>query len=79
MSDDTQYERQRLLAQMPEELQKRVQAGEEVWDTEALRRDFTVLGFQAPFVVVERKTDGVRGSLMFTHQPRWYFGWQEDA
>jgi len=48
------------------------------WDTDALRRDFEVLGFAAPFVVVRRRADGVLGSLEFTHNPRVYFGWKED-
>lgn len=47
------------------------------WTTEQLREQFEVLGFQAPFVVVRRKADGVRGSLEFTHAPRLYFGWAE--
>jgi len=50
----------------------------QVWDTEELSRDFAVEGFLAPFVVVRRKTDGVRGSLSFQHQPRFYFNFQED-
>jgi hypothetical protein len=49
-----------------------------VWDTEGLRRDFTVIGFMAPFVVVKEKTTGKKGSLEFTHCPRAYFNWQED-
>lgn len=48
------------------------------WDTAALQRDFDVIGFQAPFVVVYRKSDGVRGSLEFTHSPRVYFNWVAD-
>ncbi len=47
------------------------------WDKEELQRDFEVVGFQAPFVVVLRRSDGVRGSLEFTHNPRVYFGWRE--
>lgn len=49
------------------------------WNTEQLRDDFEVLGFQAPYVVVVRKRDGVKGSLQFTHYPRLYFGWQAHA
>jgi hypothetical protein len=45
----------------------------QVWDTQELGRDFEVLGFAAPFVVVKRKADGVKGSLMFQHSPRYYF------
>ncbi len=46
------------------------------WSTEELTKDFEVLGFQAPFVVVRRRSDGVKGSLEFTHQPRVYFDFQ---
>lgn len=49
------------------------------WDTEAMQRDFEVMGFLAPFVVVRRKSDGVLGTLMFTHHPRFYFGWAPDT
>jgi hypothetical protein len=48
------------------------------WDTEALRRDFEVLGFAAPFVVVRRRSDGVKGVLQFNHNPRIYFGFTAD-
>jgi hypothetical protein len=51
----------------------------ETWDTEGLRRDFEVLGFTAPFVIVIRRSDGVKGSLEFTHSPRVYFNWTADA
>lgn len=50
----------------------------QTWDTTQLQADFTVEGFSAPFVVVRRKSDGVRGTLEFTHSPRVYFGWRED-
>ena len=30
----------------------------QVWDTEELARDFEVLSFAAPYVVVRRKSDG---------------------
>jgi hypothetical protein len=32
----------------------------------------------APFVVVRRKADGVKGSLMFQHMPRFYYGFAKD-
>jgi hypothetical protein len=50
---------------------------QEQWNTEELQRDFEVLGFSAPFVVVKRKSDGKKGSLQFQHSPRIYFHWQE--
>jgi hypothetical protein len=48
-----------------------------VWSTDELSRDFEVIGFAAPLVVVRRKSDGRKGSLMFQHNPRFYFGWEE--
>lgn len=50
----------------------------QTWDTQQLQQDFEVLGFSAPFVVVRRKSDNQRGTLEFTHNPRVYFGFQED-
>jgi hypothetical protein len=49
-----------------------------VWDTKELQQDFEVTGFLAPFVVVKRKSDGVVGSLVFQHMPRFYFGFTPD-
>jgi hypothetical protein len=50
----------------------------QTWTTAELHRDFEVIGFAAPFVVARRRSDGVKGSLEFTHSPRVYFGWTED-
>ena len=65
------------------ELQAKVNSGEippegQTWTTEQLREEFEVEGFMAPFVVVRRKCDGVRGTLTFRHHPRFYFDFQED-
>lgn len=49
---------------------------EKTWTTEELQIDYEVLGFQAPFVVVRRKSDGVKGSLQFDHSPRIYYGFE---
>jgi hypothetical protein len=38
-----------------------------------LSEDFVVLGFMAPYVGVERKCDGQKGSMEFQHSPRFYF------
>jgi hypothetical protein len=48
----------------------------QTWTTEGLRQDFEVLAFLAPFVRVRRKSDGVRGTLMFRHAPRVYFDFE---
>lgn len=51
----------------------------QVWDTSELTNEFDVIGFAAPMVVVCRKSDGVKGSLEFQHQPRFYFNFVADA
>lgn len=51
----------------------------QTWDTQQLQDDFTVEGFIAPFVVVRRKSDGVRGTLEFRHNPRVYFNFAPDV
>ena len=48
----------------------------QVWDTCQLSDDFEVIGFAAPLVVVRRKSDGQKGSLMFQQSPRFYFGFE---
>jgi hypothetical protein len=49
-----------------------------VWSAAELAKDFQVLGFAAPFVVVRRKADNQLGSLLFQHYPRYFFAYQED-
>ena len=49
-----------------------------VWNTAELCAEFEVLGFMAPYVVVQRKADGCKGSLEFQHSPRWYFNFAPD-
>lgn len=51
----------------------------QVWDAQQLADDFEVIGFMAPFVVVRRKADGVKGSLEFQHNPRYYFTFVADT
>ena len=50
----------------------------QVWDPQELGRDFVAIGYLAPYVVVRRKTDGLRGSLEFQPDPRFYSNWKED-
>jgi hypothetical protein len=44
-----------------------------VWDEMELERDFEVLGHRDPFVLVQRRLDGVRGSVLVQSFPRYYF------
>ena len=48
------------------------------WTTGEMTREFEVIGFAAPFVVVRRRSDGQVGTLEFTHSPRTYFGFVPD-
>ena len=63
----------------PDELNTYFQLKEDfgqLWDTTAIEQEFTVQGFGGPGVCVAiRKSDGVRGSLLFNHMPRYYYGW----
>ena len=45
---------------------------EPVWSTAELSRDFQVIGFMSPLVVVRPKSDRQNGSLEFQHDPRFH-------
>ena len=76
MSDATEPFRRQRLAEINFEPGSR-EALEtkhgQVWNTDELSRDYEVIGFLAPFIAVRRKSDGMKGSLEFQHQPRLYF------
>jgi hypothetical protein len=75
MSDPTEAARRQLVRLMPQEL---AEYDGDTWTAETLNNDFEVQGFAAPFVVAVRKSDGVVGTLKFTHEPRVYFAFEED-
>ena len=50
----------------------------QVWTTDEMSKEFEAIGFMAPFIVVKRKSDNVKGSLMFQHSPRFYFSFTAD-
>jgi hypothetical protein len=77
MTDPTEAARRKLIAEQPERLADGLPSPN--WSTEEMTRDFEVVGFMAPFVVVRRRSDGVKGSLEFRHQPRIYFNFQADS
>ena len=81
MSDETEAIRREMVAEINAEPGSRPDLEAKhgkVWDTTELPEDFEVLGFAAPLVVVRRRSDRVRGSLMFQHHPRFYFGFQPE-
>ena len=79
MSDPTESTRRRMLAEINSAPGGREHLEAEhgqVWDTAQLQVEFEVLGFMAPLIVVRRKSDGVKGSLMFQSSPRFSFGFE---
>lgn len=58
-----------------EELEKEYN---KVWDTQELTREFDVFCFMAPMVIVRRKADGARGTMLFQHLPRFYYDFQPE-
>ena len=81
MSDPTETTRREMVAQLNsiEGTREYLESKHgEVWDTSELQEQFDVLGFMAPFVGVRRRSDGVRGSVMFQAAPRYYFGFSPE-
>jgi hypothetical protein len=86
MHDETQNARRARIVELntdltenPENRRAWLEAHHgKVWDSSQLRQDFNVMGFLAPFVVVQEKATGKKGSMEFCHSPRFYFNWQED-
>jgi hypothetical protein len=81
MSDPTEATRRAMTAEINSKQAERERLEAEhgqVWDTSELTKDFEAIGFMAPFIVVKRKSDGVKGSLMFQHAPRFYFAFNPE-
>jgi hypothetical protein len=81
MNDPTEATRREMVAEINAEPGSRAALETkhgQVWDTDQLRDEFEVIGFMAPLVGVRRKSDGVKGSMMFQHHPRLYFGFQPE-
>ena len=76
MSDSTEGIRRQMVGQMGVALEVARSRGEQTWETDDLLRDFIVIAYAAPFAVVVNRVTGVKGTLMFTHRPRVYFGWE---
>ena len=80
MHDDTEAARRQRLAEISAEAGDRAALEArygQVWDTRELARDFIVLGFLSPYVVVQRKDTGEKGSLEFQPSPRYYHSFKK--
>ena len=81
MIDETETTRRQMVAEINSDPGSRpdLEAKHgQVWDTSQLQNDFQVVGFLAPVVVVKRRSDGVRGSLMFQNDPRFYYSFSPE-
>jgi hypothetical protein len=79
--DDTENARRKMVREINSKLAEREALEKEhgkVWDTSEVSRDFEILGFMAPYVVVKRRNDQVEGTLMFQDRPRFYFLFETD-
>jgi hypothetical protein len=82
-SNDEAFEQIRVelndeINKKPKTRQQLEADGEKVYDASELQAEFTVHGFLAPYVFATRKSDGKKGTLMFQHGPRFYFGFEEE-
>lgn len=55
------------------------QVYDDVIDTNELKALYIVNHFASPFVAVTRKKDNQKGSMEFTHSPRFYFRFVKDT
>lgn len=81
MIDETEAARREMVATINANAGPRAELEAkhgQVWDTSQLQDDFQVIGFAAPFVIVRRRSDGVKGSLLFQNDPRFYYGFQPE-
>ncbi len=79
MTDPTEEIRRQMLGEInaqPDSREYLEAKHGQVWDTQQLSDDFEVIGFAAPLVVVCRKSDRQKGSLMFQASPRFYFSFE---
>jgi hypothetical protein len=77
-TDPTETARRQMIAtdQPAADLAEELGIDGPIWTTETVSKEFEIIGFMAPFVVAKRRSDGVKGSLEFTHSPRVYFNFQ---
>ncbi len=77
MSDPTEKIRRSLVQRIntdPSDRERLEAQHGKVWDTQQLQTDFEVMGFAAPLIVVRERSTGQKGTLLFQHSPRLYWG-----
>ena len=76
MNDPTEGFRREMVSEL-----NRLPSGREdleekygkVWSTDQMTEEFQALGFLAQYIHVMRRSDKVKGTMMFQHNPRFYF------
>ena len=76
-ADPTSQARREMIAAGQPQADLAADEGQK-WTTAELQREFEVICFAAPFVVVRRRSDGQLGTLEFVREPRVYFDWRPD-
>jgi len=81
MNDPTESIRRELVAAInvePGSRESLEQMYTDVYDKAEVEAKFEVISFAAPFMIVRRKSDDAKGTLMFQHSPRFYFEFTAD-
>ena len=81
MYDPTEITRRSMVAEINHEPGSKEALQSEygdVYDTSEAQEHFEFIGFMAPFAVVRKKSDGIKGSIMFQDYPRFYFKFQPE-
>lgn len=80
MNDQTEDIRRKMVNKINENLNEREILEKKygkVYSTSEVSEVFEITGFMAPFVVVRRLSDDMKGTLMFQDMPRYYFNFKE--
>lgn len=81
MKDPTENIRKKMcqeINEFPKNRQELIEKYGQVWDTQELSEAFIIEGFAAPLIIVKRKSDSIKGSMLFQHYPRFYFDFREE-
>ena len=74
MIDETETIRRARVAELADTHRAQLEeAYGQVYTLEELQKEYDIIGFAAPLVVVINKITAEKGSFEFTHLPRYYF------
>ena len=51
----------------------------QVWSGEELKKQFKVITFHGPFILVTEKLTAEKGTMTYQDYPRYYFGYRADS